>query len=132
MRDFDYGKLREIKWDSEILGLVAQIHEYKGRMSRLLTLPLFLSRASMPAWKPAMKRRALDPPRLAWEDRQGANRGQTPGHQPSRRAAHAHAACAAARDPQAWRRTLYRLRLEPRKPMIVGRKRQDNSLIYRN
>ena len=33
MRDFDYGKLREIKWDSEILGLVAQIHEYKGKQA---------------------------------------------------------------------------------------------------
>ena len=31
MRDFDYSKLRNIKWDSEILGLVAQIHEYKGK-----------------------------------------------------------------------------------------------------
>lgn len=36
MRDFDYGKLREIKWDSEILGLVAQIHEYKGKQALYL------------------------------------------------------------------------------------------------
>ena len=36
MRDFDYGKLREIKWDSEILGLVAQIHEYKGKQTLYL------------------------------------------------------------------------------------------------
>lgn len=31
MRDFNYGKLRNIKWDNEVLGLVAQIHEYKGK-----------------------------------------------------------------------------------------------------
>lgn len=31
MRTFDYLKLADKKWDSEILGLVAQIHEYKGR-----------------------------------------------------------------------------------------------------
>lgn len=31
MRDFDYSKLKNIKWDNEILGLVAQIHEYKGK-----------------------------------------------------------------------------------------------------
>ena len=36
MRDFDYGKLRDIKWDSEILGLVAQIHEYKGKQALYL------------------------------------------------------------------------------------------------
>ena len=36
MRDFDYGKLREIKWDGEILGLVAQIHEYKGKQALYL------------------------------------------------------------------------------------------------
>ncbi len=31
MRNFNYNKLKDIKWDSEILGLVAQIHEYKGK-----------------------------------------------------------------------------------------------------
>lgn len=31
MRSFDYSTLKERKWDSEVLGLVAQIHEYKGR-----------------------------------------------------------------------------------------------------
>ncbi len=31
MRNFNYDKLKDIKWDSEILGLVAQIHEYKGK-----------------------------------------------------------------------------------------------------
>lgn len=30
MRSFNYDKLSEIKWDSEILSLVAKIHEYKG------------------------------------------------------------------------------------------------------
>lgn len=33
MRDFNYGKLRNIKWDNEVLGLVAQIHEYKGKQT---------------------------------------------------------------------------------------------------
>ena len=31
MREFDYMKLKEQLWDSEILSYVAQIHEYKGR-----------------------------------------------------------------------------------------------------
>lgn len=36
MRNFDYNKLKDIKWDSEILGLVAEIHEYKGKQSLFL------------------------------------------------------------------------------------------------
>lgn len=36
MRSFDYGKLKDCQWDSEILGLVAQIHEYKGRQELYL------------------------------------------------------------------------------------------------
>ncbi len=36
MREFNYGKLKDIKWDSEILGLVAQIHEYKGKQTLFL------------------------------------------------------------------------------------------------
>ena len=31
MRIFDYAKLKEKKWDAEIIGLVAKIHEYKGK-----------------------------------------------------------------------------------------------------
>lgn len=31
MRTFDYSSLKEKTWDSEIISLVAQIHEYKGR-----------------------------------------------------------------------------------------------------
>jgi len=31
MRQFDYNKLKEIKWDGEIMNLVAKIHECKGR-----------------------------------------------------------------------------------------------------
>ena len=31
MRDFDYSSLKNKSWDSEIISLVAQIHEYKGR-----------------------------------------------------------------------------------------------------
>ena len=36
MRDFNYGKLKNIKWDNEVLGLVAQIHEYKGKQALFL------------------------------------------------------------------------------------------------
>lgn len=36
MRIFDYNALKNEKWDSEILGLVAQIHEYKGRQELYL------------------------------------------------------------------------------------------------
>ena len=36
MRDFNYGKLINIKWDNEVLGLVAQIHEYKGKQTLFL------------------------------------------------------------------------------------------------
>lgn len=31
MRDLNYDLLQNCHWDSEILGLVAQIHEFKGR-----------------------------------------------------------------------------------------------------
>ena len=31
MRNFDYSSLATRSWDNEIIGLVAQIHEYKGR-----------------------------------------------------------------------------------------------------
>ena len=36
MRSFDYSKLKERQWDSEVLGLVAQIHEFKGRQELYL------------------------------------------------------------------------------------------------
>jgi len=36
MRNFDYCKLAKRSWDSEIIGLVAQIHEYKGRQELYL------------------------------------------------------------------------------------------------
>lgn len=36
MRNFDYGKFKEVRWDSEVLGSVAQIHEYKGKQALLL------------------------------------------------------------------------------------------------
>lgn len=36
MREFDYGKLKSMKWDSKVLGLVAQIHEYKGKQTLFL------------------------------------------------------------------------------------------------
>ena len=31
MRSFDYSKLIDRTWDTDILNLVAKIHEYKGR-----------------------------------------------------------------------------------------------------
>lgn len=36
MRNFDYSNLAGRSWDSEIIGLVAQIHEYKGRQELYL------------------------------------------------------------------------------------------------
>jgi Fic family protein len=36
MRNFNYKKLKDIKWDSEILGLIAKIHEYKGMQTLFL------------------------------------------------------------------------------------------------
>lgn len=36
MRTFDYSKLAQLTWDSEILGYIAQIHEYKGRQELYL------------------------------------------------------------------------------------------------
>lgn len=36
MRTFDYTKLKDRNWDNEIVNLVAQIHEYKGRQESFL------------------------------------------------------------------------------------------------
>lgn len=36
MRNFDYSELAKRSWDSEIIGLVAQIHEHKGRQELFL------------------------------------------------------------------------------------------------
>ena len=36
MRNFNYDTLKDRCWDSEILGIVAQIHEYKGRQQLYL------------------------------------------------------------------------------------------------
>ena len=36
MRNFDYTELEKSLWDSEIIGLIAQIHEYKGRQELYL------------------------------------------------------------------------------------------------
>ena len=36
MRNFDYGDLASRSWYSEIIGLVTQIHEYKGRQELYL------------------------------------------------------------------------------------------------
>ncbi len=37
MREFNYSKYIDYKWDSEILGLVSGIHEYRGRQELYLT-----------------------------------------------------------------------------------------------
>lgn len=36
MKIFDYNKLNEYKWDSEVISLIAQIHEHKGKQSLYL------------------------------------------------------------------------------------------------
>ena len=36
MREFDYSKLSALKWDAEVLSLVAKIHESKGRQEMFL------------------------------------------------------------------------------------------------
>ena len=36
MKIFDYSKLNEYKWDSEVISLIAQIHEHKGKQSLYL------------------------------------------------------------------------------------------------
>lgn len=36
MRIFNYANLKDYRWDSEILGLVAQIHEFKGKQELYL------------------------------------------------------------------------------------------------
>lgn len=36
MKTFDYSKLNEYKWDSEVISLIAQIHEHKGKQSLYL------------------------------------------------------------------------------------------------
>lgn len=37
MKTFDYSKLKKRAWDNEILGLVSQIHEYKGKQEYYMT-----------------------------------------------------------------------------------------------
>ncbi|MCM1208876.1 MAG: Fic family protein, partial [Ruminococcus sp.] len=36
MRIFNYANLKDYRWDSEVLGLVAQIHEFKGKQELYL------------------------------------------------------------------------------------------------
>ncbi|WP_067142142.1 Fic family protein [Oceanivirga salmonicida] len=38
MKTFDYKKLKTLKWDNEILSLIAKIHEYKGRQELFLKI----------------------------------------------------------------------------------------------
>ena len=45
MRIFDYSRLKGRTWDSELLGLVAQLHEYKGRQEMYLRKRLMKLRA---------------------------------------------------------------------------------------
>lgn len=45
MRVFDYGRLKKCKWDSEIINLLTQIHEHKGKQELFLrTKPAFLNK----------------------------------------------------------------------------------------
>ncbi len=37
MRKFIYSKYRDYKWDGKIMGLVAGIHEYRGRQTMYLS-----------------------------------------------------------------------------------------------
>lgn len=37
MKIFDYSKFKNLSWDNEILGLVAQIHEHKGKQEYYMT-----------------------------------------------------------------------------------------------
>ena len=36
MREFDYKKYKEYRWDNEILNYLSQIHEYKGKQELFL------------------------------------------------------------------------------------------------
>ena len=36
MRDFNYSKLREQKWDSNVVGLIAAIYKYAGKQELYL------------------------------------------------------------------------------------------------
>lgn len=36
MRNFNYSKIKDKKWDSEVLGLVASIYRYQGRQELYL------------------------------------------------------------------------------------------------
>ena len=36
MKKFDYNRLNNIKWDNEVISLIAQIHEHKGKQSLYL------------------------------------------------------------------------------------------------
>ena len=45
MRSFDYSTHQSRQWESEILGLVAQVHEFKGRQELYLKQkPAFLDK----------------------------------------------------------------------------------------
>ena len=36
MRNFNYSKLKDKKWDSEVLGLIASIYKYQGKQELYL------------------------------------------------------------------------------------------------
>lgn len=36
MRDFNYSKIKEQKWDSEVLSLIAAIYKYAGKQELYL------------------------------------------------------------------------------------------------
>jgi len=37
MRNFDYSRLKDRKWDKEVLNYIGLIHEYKGRQQLYLS-----------------------------------------------------------------------------------------------
>ncbi len=47
MRTLDYTKLAEMQWDSETLGLIAQIHEYSCITSIMLWISDLLAFVSL-------------------------------------------------------------------------------------
>ena len=36
MKIFDFNRLNDFKWDNEVISLIAQIHEHKGKQSLFL------------------------------------------------------------------------------------------------
>ena len=64
MRDFNYSKLREQKWDSNVVGLIAAIYKYAGKQELYLKqrpdeLEKLVEIAKIQAQKHPMRLKAL-------------------------------------------------------------------------